>query len=633
MEIAPFTIKKLTLDTARLRVSAQAVNQPKRTAQSSEDFPAYLVTSTAPHNIDQVSDELSADSLAQTKQGLAAIARHLHRIQTDDTIGEAPELVIAVHGYNTDLESIQAWYSDIYRYIAQDDRYIRQRKNSVFIGYRWSSERLSLRPKHLWANIRALPDVPQGVLAVGLLFVLLYWGCAFFSDLLKLGRWPDLLMRALFGGAIATTVMILTLLLLRLSVYFRDVYRAQNFGVPDLTELIRQIDQAVMDLRRRDIEENAASYREAIRQAKLAHDHAPPRTQLTFLGHSMGALVITNVVRILSDVFDRGSILQNPTPEIGDTLSLDRLVLASPDIPVLSIISGRANGLASSLRRFNEAYLFSNEGDLALRLASTAVNYISFPSAKQNHGHRLGSIALTRRPSAPPGIVNLPELQAHYALPTDLCEAMKADPLDILKCLFITRNSGDGSGYLSLGKLFEKAHKASTPATLADLFTFFDCTDYKDYRLSLAANGRRERSPQQTGLLTRAKGKNHLNTWDYTELLFDMVTGRRDVHGGYFKGEYSRELIYRVAFLGFERNLQVIAHEMGTEGREKALDALNDRCIHKGIQVYLSPLRYRVDVQGADMSDAREEMLRAMRAEQLSERAEPMLRRSMPLAS
>ncbi len=642
MKIAPFRIQKLTLDTAKMRVKTGAVNGRGDRANhaypehSADEFPAYLVTSTAPHNIDESIEVPSEDSVAQTQKGLMAIARTLHRIQNDPNITEPPELVVAVHGYNTEEKGIRAWYSDIYRYIAQDDRQIRQRRNLVFIGYRWSSERFSLRPRHLWRNLRALPEVPQGLLASGLVLVLLYWGWAGFGKPLgRTGFVYNLLVEGGLSVVIALTVTILTLLLLRLSVYFRDVYRAINFGVPDLTELLRQIDQTVIDLRHEEIKHTSASYGEAIRRAKQSYDESLPRIKLSFLGHSMGGLVVTNVVRILSDVFDRGSIANNPTPKIGDTLSLGRLILASPDIPVLSIISSRANGLASSLRRFSEAYLFSNEGDLALRLASTAVNYISFPSAKQHYGQRLGSIALTND-AYKKGIINLPLLQKHYSLKKDLGAAIIDDPGDILNALFITHSSGSGNGYLSLGDLFAIEHKAKSPATLADLFTFFDCTDYRDHRLALVGvNGRRERSLRKTGLLTRAKGKRHLTTWDYLELIFDTVVGRRDVHGGYFHGEYSRQLIYRIAFLGFEGTLQAIAAETDSAGVSpaQALGVLDGRCMEKGIEVYLSPLRYRVDVQGASFSAAREEMLQTVQAAQQSDAEGSTVRQSMPLAS
>ncbi|MEL7354912.1 MAG: hypothetical protein AAFN38_26145, partial [Cyanobacteria bacterium J06560_5] len=139
-----------------------------------DDFPAYLVVSTAPHNIDQAMEPPTPRTVQETKQGLAAIAQDLHRIQKDPTITQPPEIVIAVHGYNTAESGIQAWYSDMYRHIAQDDRSIRQRRNLIFIGYRWSSEQLSLHPIQLWRNLRALPDVPQASLIIGILFVLAY---------------------------------------------------------------------------------------------------------------------------------------------------------------------------------------------------------------------------------------------------------------------------------------------------------------------------------------------------------------------------------------------------------------------------------------------------------------------------
>ncbi len=640
MKIAPFKIKKLQLDASRRRVSVEPVDK-----RSPSSFPAYLVVSTAPHNIDE--EMPSPPSMAETKKGLAAIATDLHRIQNDPTITRAPELVIAVHGYNTEEKGIRAWYSDIYRYISQDDQHIRNRRNLVFVGYRWSSERVSARPLHLWQNLRALPDVPQTLLAIGLVFMLSYWGWSFLWEPLWRNHWTDLIGSALLSGAVAISMVILTLLLLRVTVYFRDVYRAINFGVPDLTELVRQIDQAVIDLRVEDLRTHYSSYSDAMRQAQRLSRHEiagttqpiPEKIKLNFLGHSMGGLVITNVVRILSDVFDRRSIAQNPVPDIGNTLRLGRLILASPDIPILSIISSRSNGLASSLRRFEEAYLFSNEGDLALRLASTAANYISFPSSRQNHGHRLGSVALTNS-AYKKGILNLKALRENYPMSCPLGEAIAADDIDILSCLYITNTSGKGDGYLSLGELFAREHLKLRQPSLADLFTFFDCTDYKDFKLVLDANGRRTKSAKEVGLLTRAKRKKNLNLWDYTEIIFDCLRGKLDVHGGYFHGEYSRELMYRLAFLGFEDMLSVVVpSEPNTAPHlEKNLSVLDQQFISKGIQVYLSPLRYRVNVQGASMYHAKEEMMQTIQPEPLAEQVQEQIisesmQRSAPLAS
>ena len=610
----------MTLDATRWRVRLRSLlnAKPLKVANKS-DLPGYLVTSTAPYNTDDISDAEGVDdaSQAQAKAGILAIAQNLRDIETNPEITAPPELMIAVHGYNTEENGIRAWYSDIYRHIAQDDAQIREQKNLVFVGYRWSSERLSMKLSNLWANARALPDTLQGALAIGVFVFVSYWlWTLLWHPPENINRGLSWGLQALFGGAIASIMVILTLLLLRITGYFRDVYRAINFGVPDLTELVRQIDQAVVELRAQDLRQQYSDLSEAIHQAKEQGDRYP-KIQLNFLGHSMGALVITNVVRILSDVFDTHSIAKDPGPEIGNTLSLGRLILASPDIPVLSIVSSRANGLMSSLRRFREAYLFSNEGDLALRVASTAANYISFPSRGQSHGHRLGSIALTNDVYSK-GVINLPLLRQHYPIEANLCDAAAKDPLDILNCLFITHSSGKGKGYVSLGDLFRDENRQSTYATLADLFTFFDCTDYKDFRLTLGQNGWRDSSKTTTGLLTRAKQKSNLKLWDYAELVYDSLLGRRDVHGGYFHGEYSRQLIYRIGFLGFEGALEAISQEsiVAEAGdQQAALDVFDRCCADKGIQVYLSPLRYRVDVQGADFPQAKKEMLQTANIE------------------
>ncbi|MEL7401600.1 MAG: hypothetical protein AAFN68_13660, partial [Pseudomonadota bacterium] len=261
MKIAPFTIKRLKLDAARLRVRSHPVTGPNDPPD--DVFPGYFVVSTAPPNIEEAKPP-TEEGAYLAKRGIEAIARDLHRIQQDPTIDEPAELMIAVHGYNTEVTNVRAWYSDIYRYIAQDDKAIRRRRNLVFIGYRWSSERLSFGPKHLWANLRALPNVPQAILALGISVIAIAWGWTLFYGpihRLPVGWldgwlntwWGNFLAQGLFSGAIAFTVMILTLFVLRLSSYFRDVYRALNFGVPDLTELIRQIDQAVIDLRVDDL--------------------------------------------------------------------------------------------------------------------------------------------------------------------------------------------------------------------------------------------------------------------------------------------------------------------------------------------------------------------------------------------
>jgi hypothetical protein len=185
------------------------------------------------------------------------------------------------------------------------------------------------------------------------------------------------------GFGVIALLTSLTLFILRIIVYFRDGYRATSFGIPDLVEIIRQIDK------------------------KLA-EKTPRRNhvQLSFIGHSMGAYVVTSVVRILSDVFDPLSMRSslNPEPgdsprpklktEIGKVFRLMRLVLVSPDIPAEALISSRVNFLSASLLRFDDAFLFSNDGDEVLRQISTTANYFSFPTRSNKFGYRLGNICL-----------------------------------------------------------------------------------------------------------------------------------------------------------------------------------------------------------------------------------------------
>ncbi|MEM6448782.1 MAG: alpha/beta hydrolase [Cyanobacteria bacterium P01_D01_bin.105] len=656
MEIAPFRIQKRNLDNINVQVRTEPMDghssHPTSHTSKTTKVAYYSVESTAPHNIDQRSQlsegrTCSDESWAQAHRGIRAIAADLHRIKTDPTIAEEPELVIAVHGYNTSSKGVKAWYNDIFKYVANNDPQMKARRNLVFIGYRWPSENILYKPSELASNLRALPNVPRMLLAVGLLLLVTYIGDVVADVLRSLAFVPPntltqwllnqilgelnpynrlieavilLSMKLVTWLALMITMVIISLWLLRISVYFRDVYRAINFGVPDLTELIRQLDQALATLEETQHTSYYAVPIDAAREADDRSDLSVGRVRLSFLGHSMGALVVTNTVRVISDVFDPSSIEQKPTANIGRMLRLSHLVLASPDIPVLSVVSSRANGLASSLRRFDEAYLFSNEGDLALRLASTAANYISFPSAHHYHGHRLGSIAI-RNDLYKKGIINLKSLKQHYSLSKPLNRAIQADGLDILKCLFITHQSGkEGTGYLSLKDLYADEHAGKAHATVSDLFTFFDCTDYQDYRVKLTPSGMNEREPKDkmVGLLTRParKKRKYLSIRDYLDIAWDTRKGL-NCHGGYFQGEFTRELMYRLVFLGFEETLKAIAKDTAdklhpetiTSNQYEALQQLHERCMAKGIQVYLSPLRYRVDVQGANVREAKAEML------------------------
>ncbi len=602
--VLPFIIQRFVFQPEG-QASLLDMDDPHGTPGTS---PGYFVMSSAPPNIEEARE--SDESLQrQAQKGVKEIADHLYRMMATSPEGDA-ELVITVHGYNTSRDSVEAWYKNIFKYVNCHDKGIQASSNHVFIGYRWPSEKVKL--SRLLEALLALPPLPRDILVVGIvgLIGLVVLQCITFGTTLW-GR----ILSGVFGLGAALGLLMLALVVLRLVVYFRDNYRANNFGVLDLVELLRQIDYAMVQ---RTAEEMFPGVAQAspIDQSKAmtqAQNYWARRTQtnqkvkLSFIGHSMGAFVVTNVVRILSDVFDNNSVNKHPDSNVGDVFRLERLVLASPDIPVLTIVSSRANFLASSLRRFSESYLFSSEGDIALRIASTAANYIAFPSRTQARGYRLGNVAL-QNPSGTPadyGLINLPHLDQDFPLHAPIGVAIAHAQDKVMKALFLTFHRLQWRGVVTLASLFkEQSVGDSSQATVADLFTYFDCTDYVDLRYNPETNTCSDKS---TGLLTQAKGKPVLKSWDYFLLTLDYAMGKRDVHGGYFEGQFTQQLIYGLAFLGLSGYLHTLDADP-----QVSLSQLHLLCQAKGIQGYLSPFRYRVDIQGGNQQGAMKDMLRAI---------------------
>lgn len=369
------------------------------------------------------------------------------------------------------------------------------------------------------------------------------------------------------------------------------------------------------------------------------------RIKISFLGHSMGGYVVTHVVRILSDVFDLRSIgtlgLEDkiPSPNVGSIFRLGRLVLVSPDIPINTILSGRANFLRSSLRRFEETYLFSNEGDLALRLASTLANYFTFPARTRESGYRLGNVAIQDKLGY--GIVNLANLKRSIFPETDpkILNKLFVDSFELEKSLAdIQSDYHSEKAKFSLKQLFHSFLKkiglaksnnikdSTHPKPVADnqirsneniaeLFTYFDCTDYTGYTL------KRQNSRQR--VLTLKRGNWEPKWLYYLRLIFAYAFGIKDTHGGYFEGIFTRKLMYRLTFLGFAGLLDSFVPEQSQELqppatnnaeqlrdiRLVALAILDEKCEDKKIQVLLSPERYEVGILGRDRALVRRQIL------------------------
>jgi uncharacterized integral membrane protein len=693
-------------------------------------IPGFFVRSTAPTNVE---DECK-DIVDKDLPTIADVIELLY--QQSLSCATSSSLVIAVHGYNTGTDDsgrdgvLEGWYQPMCTY-ANEDPFIQAEANhATFLGFRWPSE--SLKQKKLRHEaFRALPLLLRWVFCGGAILAIV------FSILLFLVSSDLPVILVILGSVLFATI--LCMFLLRISLYFRDSYRATYFGVPDFVELIRQLDKGLVNRRiQESLTEDTLCDRivdklpacqsldravllklvQAVQQSLdynpdmvldtsdpqfnnllLKLDHIAPDSlsvetltemvqrivlikslemesalrywqknpvKLSIMGHSMGAHVSTQVIRILSDIFDSRSVgalgtgeVKTPPPRIGRVFSLGRLILVSPDIPVLTITSGRANFLRSALRRFEEAYLFSNEGDLALRIASTAANYFSFPARSRTQGYRLGNVTVKHKASesgkpeskAGFGIVNLaelPKLPAEHLLPyleLSILSKGKGQSLDPETQLRVKQQTLDEETVTSVRPDKE---------AIADLFTYFDCTEYRD-RTDYNDVGQKT----DANVMILDGQKPPLRFWGYVRLFWAYATfsprkfpaGGRDVHGGYFWGRFSKLLLYRLAFLGFGGLLDSLINttpeelsvpyplpdDLATElskarslpspnpaepivgmylpdpsnltpaqeRRRIALKYLSWLCQQKYIQVAVSSERYHVDVLGRQRDEVR----------------------------
>ncbi|WGV25374.1 alpha/beta hydrolase [Halotia branconii] len=524
-----------------------------------ENISGYLVVSTAQLNVESEEDNYNRNLTRVTHQeffninyGEAELSTKamIEKISQELESSAEPEIVINIHGYSSTPSDTEIGCKKIYDYVNTN---IRQPNKYIFIGYRWPSENPVQKDESgsfgqkLLNAFSSLPTLLAINLGLGLIISIASTiFLLFFSFVGQIAVEIFTLMLILFG---MISSIIFTLIVLRLSAYFRDVYRASNYGVIDLVEFLRQLDVTV----------------------KLFTNK---RIKLSFISHSMGSFVITNVIRILSDVFDVKSVNKKPDSDIGNIFRLGRLILVAPDIPVETILPGRANFLRSCLRRCEEAYIFCNEGDLALRFNSTAANYFSFPARTRISGYRLGNITAKHFNNKNDsegylpryGVINLSRQNSNKGYSLD----------NPYKYLEIRSSSKE---HRSLEEITPISEQEIQPA---DLFTYFDCTDYQD-----------ERS-KKIGIVSRAIKKPALNFGDYILLNWAFIRksiNNRDpqgvdTHTGYFEGSFSQKAIYELAFLGFDGFLKSLLIE--GEDSEK-IYGFSEKCQEKQMQVILAP--------------------------------------------
>ncbi|QHG15452.1 alpha/beta hydrolase [Nostoc sp. ATCC 53789] len=546
-------------------------NQPYKIYEfkknNQEKIPGYLVVSTAKLNVETEEQNSNKYLSLVANKKLFNINDGQAEPSTQDMIEKIaktlesspePEIIINIHGYSSTPSDTETGCKKIYEYINTS---IQQPNKYIFIGYRWPSENPTKTDESgsfgqkLINALSSLPTLLAINLALGLTISIWSAIALLFLNILSNGAVHFFTAMLILSGIVSA--IIFTLIILRLSTYFRDTYRATNYGVTDLVELIRQLDYTV----------------------KLPRNK---RIKLSFIGHSMGCFVVTNVIRILSDVFDVKSINKKPDSDIGNVFRLGRLVLVAPDIPVESIFPGRANFLRSSLRRCEEAYIFCNEGDLALRFTSTAANYFSFPARTRISGYRLGNITVKHFNNKNDLVGHAPRYGVVNLQKQDYGKGYRLD--NPYKYLEIRSSSSEHRKLEEITKMSEEWVQP------ADLFTYFDCTDYKDDRMD------------QIGIVSSAIQKPAINFGNYILLTLAFIRksiNNRDpqgidTHTGYFGGGFSQKAIYELAFLGFQGFLRSLSIE-GDESEE--ISAFSQRCQEKQIQVILAPQIYQQKTQ------------------------------------
>jgi len=438
-------------------------------------------------------------------------------------------IILDIHGFNVPLKNLEKnTYEPLSEKFKNDVTGKTFEDFVIVINFSWPSEQVIASQ---WREFQAIPIVLWILIGISITLLL----SNIFSSL-----------------ALILVGMSLLLILLRLVVYFRDRDRATNYGVFDAVDLVRWIQVILEEI-----------LLEATVNNKQANEHQSypdffGRANLSFTAHSMGCFVATHTIRVLSDVFDPYMIdrwkkispngpfetepksTENLDPDqrinnIGNLFTLKTLVIASPDIPIWAITTRRSNFLKSCLRRFKEIYLFSNDADMVLRLASTTANYFIFPSKSRVGGYRLGNLTITKKRVY--GISNLGN--------------------DALGVRAFTHN-------ISL-----QDEPFSCKTDISNSFTIVDCTDYKDKLIAPKSSACPKR------LLSAFTANNSFATFfNYIFTAFRHFSGicQIDSHGGYFRGKFCRDLIYSLSLYGKQEN-----HEKFKERKEILHEELRKR--------------------------------------------------------
>src|SRR5580704_1363084 len=255
------------------------------------NFRSFVADKAPPGGVFYFIESTALDAVEGDPGGTGPTPPSLHEVDPDQAVKDIaafltpegqpeidPSLVVMVHGFNTPRKRVLELYEKVRAALVSDGQIFDSAKRRIVcIGYRWPSEGVFT---DLGSTIGATPNAALVALALVCVFlVLLAIWTAHWAALLGILTAGTLIMAAALRGI----------------VYFRDVYRATNNGVPDLVEVIRQIDlEAVKGLNR---------------LRATGESQQRKRIALSFIGHSMGGLMVVSAIRVLSDVFDPDAIL------------------------------------------------------------------------------------------------------------------------------------------------------------------------------------------------------------------------------------------------------------------------------------------------------------------------------------
>jgi hypothetical protein len=124
-------------------------------------------------------------------------------------------------------------------------------------------------------------------------------------------------------------------------------------------------------------------------------------------------------------------------------------------------------------------------------------------------------------------------------------------------------------------------------------FTLFDCTDYQDFPITLDTD---KRSSHKRGIVSEAKSLPAIDLFSYSRLALNYFLGGGNqetwinTHGGYFDGQYSQWLMYKLLFCGFKA---ILSHPEGDKASADGWETLDSLCREKFLQVIISPHLYQ----------------------------------------